>query len=485
MGLLGVAAALRGGLWGLVCGECMLLALMMYVTVCAKRSAFYYYASIWPLVLGSLGVAGYALVVSGSDWIRAATLLLGVGLFSLHTHHNAKVNRESAIAVEEAKERAEAATAAKSAFVAMVSHELRTPISGIVAGAAELEAVAPTAGIRNNAQLISQSARMMRQLLNDLLDLSKLEAGRMTVEETTFDARAALAEAIRFWRPELRRRSLCFRVEGMRRVPRWLVGDPTRLRQILNNLFSNAVKFTEAGGVTLRVGISPAAEGRVALGLDVIDTGPGMNEAQLGRLFTAYDQLAASTARTHGGTGLGLHLSRNFARLMGGDLTATSLPGAGATFSLTVDLALATPVEVQADPEPVAFGNSRLLIVDDHEVNRRAFSLMLAPISTSITCAADGEEALELLSAEAYDLVLMDINMPRLGGIETARRLRASQGPSRDAAVIALSGSASDEDKRACAAAGMDGFVTKPVEARELFGAIALALAQAPQRVAV
>jgi signal transduction histidine kinase len=223
---LGVAAALNGGMWGLVCGECMLLALMMYVTVRAKRSALYYYSAMWPLVLGSLGIAAYGITASRSHWDRPATLLLGVGLFILHSHHNAEANRSSAIVVEEARDRAEAATAAKSAFVAMVSHELRTPISGIVAGAAELEAAAPNAATRNNALLITKSARMMRQLLDDLLDLSKLEAGRMSVEEVTFQARDTLADAIRFWRPELRRRSLGFRVQGMRQVPRWLVRRP-------------------------------------------------------------------------------------------------------------------------------------------------------------------------------------------------------------------------------------------------------------------
>jgi signal transduction histidine kinase/ActR/RegA family two-component response regulator len=483
---LGVAAALNGGMWGLVCGECMLLALMMYVTVCAKRSAIYYYAAIWPLVLGALGIAAHGLTVSGSQWNRPATLLLGVGLFVLHTHHNAKANRLSAIMVEEARDRAEAATAAKSAFVAMVSHELRTPISGIVAGAAELEAAAPNAAIRNNALLITRSARMMRQLLDDLLDLSKLDAGRMSVEAVTFNARDALADAIGFWRPELRRRSLRFHVQGMRQVPRWLVGDPTRLRQILNNLFSNAVKFTETGGVGLCATVSASDNGRVRLDLDVIDTGPGMSEAQLDRLFTAYDQLSASTARTHGGTGLGLHLSREFARLMGGELTATSILGEGSRFSLTIDVPIAAPPQSVADDEAaVAIDGLQLLIVDDHEVNRQAFSLMLAPICARIVCAADGEEALALLGASTYDLVLMDIHMPRLGGIEATRRLRASSGPSRDAAVIALSGAGSAEDMRACKAAGMDGFVTKPVEARELFTAIEQALVQQPERMAV
>jgi signal transduction histidine kinase/ActR/RegA family two-component response regulator len=482
---LGVAAALNGGMWGLVCGECMLLALMMYVTVSAKRSALYYYAAIWPLVLSSLGIAAHGLTMSGSQWDRPATLLLGVGLFILHSHHNAKANRLSAIVVEEARDRAEAATAAKSAFVAMVSHELRTPISGIVAGSAELEAAAPNAAIRNNALLITKSARMMRQLLDDLLDLSKLDAGRMSVEEVTFDARDALADAIGFWRPELRRRSLGFRVQGMRQVPRWLVGDPTRLRQILNNLFSNAVKFTETGVITLRATVSSSDDGRVRVNLDVIDTGPGMSEAQLGRLFTAYDQLSASTARTHGGTGLGLHLSREFARLMGGELTATSVLGEGSAFNLTIDVPIAAAPQIVTDEAVIAIDGLRLLIVDDHEVNRQAFSLMLAPIASRIVCAADGEEALELLGADSYDLVLMDIHMPRLGGIEATRRLRASASPSQGAAVIALSGAGSAEDMRACKAAGMDGFVTKPVEARELFTAIEQALVRQPERMAV
>jgi CheY-like chemotaxis protein len=170
---------------------------------------------------------------------------------------------------------------------------------------------------------------------------------------------------------------------------------------------------------------------------------------------------------------------------MGGDLTAAGAPREGATFSLTVDLPLAAAPQSASDADAIAIDGLRVLIVDDHEVNRRAFSLMLAPICGSITCVADGEEALALLSAEAYDLVMMDINMPRLGGIEATRRLRAQSGPSQGAAVVALSGSGSAEDQRACAAAGMDGFVTKPVEARELFAAIEQALVQEPERAAV
>lgn len=245
------------------------------------------------------------------------------------------------------------------------------------------------------------------------------------------------------------------------------------------------MKFTETGGVSLHAAVSASDNGRVRVDLHIIDTGPGMSEAQLGRLFTAYDQLSASTARTHGGTGLGLHLSREFARLMGGELIATSVLGEGSTFSLTIETPIAAPPQIVADEAMVAIDGLRLLIVDDHEVNRQAFSLMLAPISDRVVCAADGEEALALLGAHSYDLVLMDIHMPRLGGIEATRRLRALAGPSQNTAVIALSGSGSAEDMRACKAAGMDSFVTKPVEARELFAAIEQALVQQPERMAV
>ena len=311
----------------------------------------------------------------------------------------------------------------------------------------------------------------MRTLLNDLLDLSKIEAGRMSFETACFDFRQSTVDLISFWGFEARDRSLRLRVEGSRKLPRWLLGDPTRIRQILNNLISNALKFTSSGSVTLRFDIDEANE---LLITEVRGTGPGMPTEQLGRLFGAFDQLHASTARKFGGTGLGLNISRKLARLMGGDLTADSQVGAGSTFRFTMPLALAEGPAVQTQDDANEMqARLKILIVDDHHVNRRAFSLILEAVCDEVSAVESGEHALDLLAVQPFDVVLMDLNMPGIGGLATVGRLRATAGPNQGTKVIVLSASVSPADIDKCRAAGMDAFVRKPVEPEELIAAIA------------
>ena len=377
---------------------------------------------------------------------------------------------------------AENATEAKSAFIAMISHELRTPISAILAGAAEMEGD-PDPRRRSNGALIGDSARMMRTLLNDLLDLSKLEVGKMTVEAIPYDLVALMRDAAEFWSGPAERKGLPLRLAGDSAEPTAVVGDPTRLRQILNNLLSNAIKFTETGVIILRFEARPADSGGLMLSVQVEDTGPGLTVEQHARLFTAFDQLGGATARTHGGTGLGLNISRQLARLMGGDLQATSRPGHGSTFTLTLPLEAAPAVSVadalaisQAAPAPFADNEItqrlKVLVADDHQINRRAFSLMLESAGVEVVTADDGIEALSRLATERFDMVLMDLNMPRMGGLEATERLRRASGPNRDVPIIALTASVTQGDVALCQGAGMNAFVMKPVDAGELFAAI-------------
>src|SRR5215217_4919417 len=349
-----------------------------------------------------------------------ATMMIAIGLVMLNiigawiTTEEAR--RAQDLASEEAERRraeAEAAVEAKSAYVAAISHELRTPISAILAGAAELERTAVGGAGKAQARLIGGAGQMMRALLDDLLDLAKIEVGRMEVESMTFDLRAAVNDVMRMWRPQARDKGLRLRLEGANRLPAWVQGDPTRLRQVLNNLISNAIKFTSEGAVTLRITEELTADGAHALSLSVTDTGPGMNPGQVERLFTPFEQLDAGTARKHGGSGLGLAISRELTRLMGGELVVTSAPGQGATFTLKLTLAPAQPPQVEAPPEPV---QARVLVVDDHAVNRQAISLILAPLGITPRTAASAEEGLEHLAREPFDVVLMDVYMPDMDG---------------------------------------------------------------------
>ena len=406
----------------------------------------------------------------------------GGGLLVFFSAHVARLlsrvlaaEAEARADAEQGRAAAEAATEAKSAFIATVSHELRTPMSAILTTASVLERASEEASSRANAALISSAARMMRTILNDLLDSAKIEAGRMTVEEIAFDARDLMKDTIRFWVAELRAHGLRLKLTGARHLPPWIMGDPTRLRQILNNLLSNAAKFTATGSVTIRIG----RLGRDRLTIEISDTGCGMTDEQVGRLFARFVQADDSVSRTHGGTGLGLAISRELGRLMGGELTASSHISQGSTFRLELPLRLASPQQTVETPNGVA-GRARafdVLVVDDNPVNREAMRVVLEAIGATVTTAADGNAALVTMSLQPFDLVLTDLHMPGLDGLEMTRRIRASVTVNANTPIIAVSGEAGAETRERCLAAGLDGLVEKPIEPAELFREIDAALA--------
>ncbi|MBO9709997.1 MAG: response regulator [Caulobacter sp.] len=388
-------------------------------------------------------------------------------------------SRRAFLAERTARRLAEAHTAAKSAFVAMVSHELRTPLSAILNGADALSRSATDPVARDRAGLIADAGAMMRTLLNDLLDFSKIEAGRMSVEVLDFDPRALIDDTVRLWRGNAQAKGLELVAVGGEGLPPWMKGDPVRIRQILNNLLSNAIKFTAQGRVELAVG-SEQRGAAWTLVAAVSDTGPGLTHEQLERVFTAYDQLGAETSRTFGGTGLGLSISRDLARLMGGDLRAESPGGGGARFVLTLPLAAGVPVvepePAARDQEAVGFDQSPLaLVVDDHEVNRRLLDQILRALGLRVELAADGEAALALAIERRFDVILMDVNMPGLDGLDATRRLRL-EGANRATPVIAVTAGVTQAEQAACRAAGMDGWVEKPFQIDALREALGRAL---------
>ncbi|USQ93820.1 ATP-binding protein [Caulobacter sp. RL271] len=394
----------------------------------------------------------------------------GVGLFCLTVALVFLWSRRTLEAERAARRAAEAQTAAKSAFVAMVSHELRTPINAILNGAEALDG--GRAGASGaDASLIADAGTMMRALLNDLLDLSKIEAGRMGVEVVDHDLRALVTDALDFWRKAAEAKGVSLELEGVERLPQWVRGDPMRVRQVLNNLLSNAIKFTAEGAVTVGIRV----KGPEMIGIDVRDTGPGLSEDQIGRLFSPYEQLGVETARAFGGTGLGLAISRDLARLMGGELTAANTAEGGARFTLR----LPTPAGV-APPPPEAHEVEVLavrddapliLVVDDHDINRRALRQMLEAFGARVETAEDALTALAMAERRVFDAILMDVRMPGVDGLEATRRLRASRA-NRATPVIAVTGAVSPEEVAACREAGMTGWVEKPVNARDLYAAL-------------
>lgn len=477
-GALAMSLWMGAGVYGPALGVALIASAMTNLIALSRGSRIAFAASATPYGL-------YLLVMPLTDVGKVAnpllaTMMIAIGLVMLNiigawiTTEEAR--RAQDMASEEAERRraeAEAAVEAKSAYVAAISHELRTPISAILAGAAELERTAGTAPKKAQARLIGGAGQMMRALLDDLLDLAKIEVGRMEVECMTFDLRDAVNDVMRMWRPQAREKGLRLRIEGAHRLPAWVQGDPTRLRQVLNNLISNAIKFTTEGSVTLRVAAEPLANGAHALSLSVADTGPGMTAGQVSRLFTPFDQLEAGTARKHGGSGLGLAISRELTRLMGGELVVVSAPGQGAVFTLKLTLVTAQSPVAEAAPEPV---RARVLVVDDHAVNRQAISLILAPLGVTPRTAASAEEGLEHLAREPFDVVLMDVYMPDMDGREATRLLRSRAGPNQSTPVVAITASATERDWQACREAGMNGHVAKPIEPAQLYAALDAAL---------
>ncbi len=412
-------------------------------------------------------------------FLPQAIFIAGVVVVWRRTERLARAEASTRAELEARRAEAEAATLAKSSFIAMISHELRTPLTAVMAAAQDLQRNAEGRDQRDRAELIGDAGRMMRVLLDDLLDLAKIEAKRMRVENVGFEPRLLLSEVSRFWSAEAARKGLALTLDGVGDLPERASGDPLRLRQILNNLLSNAVKFTDAGGVRIEAASRAAGDGAI-LTVTVTDSGPGMTTDRLSRLFQPFEQTDGSVARTHGGTGLGLAISRELARLLGGDLMATSHDGQGACFTLTARLgaAPALPAEdLSCNDRPFSH-RLRMLVVDDHEMNRRALSLMLEPTGAIVVAVNDAEKALAQLAAERFDVVLMDVNMAGTDGLVATRRLRSLPGPNRATPVVAVTGATETRDVEACYAAGMNGWVAKPLEARELYAALASVLAE-------
>lgn len=587
-GSLSVMLWLGGGAMGGACAAIVLASGAIYAVVNSPRSKLvlaltilpqFAYLAMIPVFMRMFGAS--------SSFITASMIAIVVFMaYCLSTWRNldkAYLSESLArLAAEQRSVEAEAALASRAAFLAAIGHDLRTPIGAILTGASEMERVASDAHSRAHAALITDAGLMMKALLDNLLDQSKLDAGRMTVEAADFNLRSMLAQTVRLWTGPVRAKGLTLRIEGSHEVPTMVRGDAMRLRQILNNLVSNALKFTETGSVTLRFQAWAEEPSGHAILIEVTDTGAGMSAYQMSRLFGAFDQTADGVSARYGGSGLGLALSRDLAQLMGGRLTARSHPGQGSSFTLSLvlgpaineavltapldaetradvsrdlaiqarsttanaavasaavkarmplpvvaplappapdvieaeapasatDAALAallamgdeparagppaagieTPVEPQVQDEADQAEAShadvqddedqdedralRVLVVDDHAINRRAVELILSPLGCDIATAADGLVALKLCETDAYDVIFMDVRMPELDGREATRRIRAGGGVNAAVPIIAVTADTSPEDVAACMEAGMTYFVSKPLTPPALLKAL-------------
>jgi len=378
--------------------------------------------------------------------------------------------------LEQARDAANAANVLKTQFLANMSHEIRTPLNGVLA-MAEVMSMGELADVqRDRLDVIRQSGGLLLAVLNDVLDLSKIEAGKLALVADDFDLEPVMSGAVESYRVMAQGKNLDFAFDVAAAARGWWRGDADRLRQIVGNLLSNAVKFTPRGAVSASIDVNPATG---ALRVVVADSGVGIAPEKLPTLFEKFTQADNSATRRFGGTGLGLAICRELTQMMGGSIDVSTREGHGSTFTVELPLARGEPAEAVPDVEAAGDdGDLRLLAAEDNPTNRQVLQAVMDSLGIDIDIVPDGQEAVEAWRAGGYDLILMDIQMPVMDGIAAAREIRAEEAREgrRRIPIVALTANALTHQIEEYLAAGMDGHVAKPIEIAKLYEAISAAL---------
>ncbi|CAN5886828.1 hypothetical protein BH11PSE1_BH11PSE1_11960 [soil metagenome] len=404
-----------------------------------------------------------------------------VGVIDVSRDITEQVAKDAAL--REAKTEAESATRAKAEFLANISHEIRTPMNGVLGALQLLESEPISAEGRELMRQAADAGLMLSQLLNDVLDFSKIEAGQLDLAPEPMNVGEALDTVIALLDGQARAKGVELRRETIGQ-DLWIIADPVRLRQAMFNLLGNAIKFTHQGQVAARLSVIPAADRQRHVRLEIEDTGVGIAPDAQAFLFERFRQAESSTARRFGGSGLGLSITRALAQMMGGDISFISTQGSGSTFWLDFDAPAAAPVAALSVDESLLDG-VRILLVEDNLTNRLVARTLLTRLGAQVDEAEDGRIGLTMARDGAYDLVLMDVQMPNMDGIEATRAIRSLPGIVAQTPIIGLTANVMTHQQGAYRAAGMNGVVAKPISVGALIGEIARLLGEDDTAIAV